>query len=69
MTGESGETCFIRSPNPSNAGAVCNLGEGRLGAALEDHRSPLPSDVAGRRASSSWSRPLARLVEAIEPRH
>jgi hypothetical protein len=34
--------------NPSNAGAVCNPGQGRLGAALKDHRSLLPGDVAGR---------------------
>jgi hypothetical protein len=49
MAGESGETCFIQSPNPSNPGTVGNRGEGRRGARREDHRSRLPGYVPGRR--------------------
>jgi hypothetical protein len=48
VAGESGETHFMQPPNPSNPATVCNRGEGRLGAAREDHRALLPGDLAGR---------------------
>src|SRR5262245_46121392 len=44
----TGGCCETLSINPSSAGAVRNLGKRRLGAALQNHRSLLPGDVAGR---------------------